>query len=311
MKTPESDAAMAAVRAQIDAIDDRILAAIQERARLVEQVRALKAAQAARLPAPAEDAPRLPPTPLRPAREAQILRRISQLSDSPMPFGGTAAIWHELIASSVVMQGGVTVSVYAPGEGPERDRVWKAARTRFGALTPLVARGSAGRMIQDLQGPEPAAGVAPGDLSPDEQGEVWWRACLDSSPRAPKILAALPFAPEPGEGIDAWLLAAAPLEPSGDDVTLFGLRMGAPISRAQISARLARAAEALGIEARLAALAPDALLIACEGAHADPRSPARGALAEAFEIDPQDLATAGLYARPLPPPSPGGGSGGA
>ncbi len=314
---------MAAVRAQIDAVDDRILAAIQERARLVEQVRALKAAQAAsqtaREQAAREQAaresenptalqngaapPSTPPsTPLRPAREAQILRRIARLSSSPMPFGGTAAIWHELIASSVVMQGGLTVSVYAPGEGPERDRVWKAARTRFGALTPLTGRSSAGRMIQDLQGPEPAAGVAPGDLSPDSHGEVWWRACLDSSPLAPKILAALPFAPEAGEGIDAWLLAAAPLEPSGDDVTLFGLRTGAPISRAQISARLARATEALGIEARLAALVPDALLIACEGAHADPHSPVKAALAEAFDIDPQDLTTAGLYARPLPPP---------
>ncbi|MDD2867203.1 chorismate mutase [Neomegalonema sp.] len=308
MRTPDADAPMAAVRAQIDAVDDRILAAIQERARLVEQVRALKAARReeaapqAALPPASGIQPR---TPLRLAREAQILRRLSRLSllsGSPMPFGGTAAIWHELIASSVAMQGGVTVSVYAPGEGPERERVWRAARTRFGVLTPLVGRASAGRMIQDLQGPEPAAGVAPGDLSPDSGGEVWWRACLDSSPLAPRILAALPFAPETGEGIDAWLLGVGPLEPSGDDVTLFGLRASAPISRAQIAARLGRVMEALGVEARLAALAPDALLIACEGAHVEPDSPVRKALAEGFDADPQDLVAAGLYARPLPPP---------
>lgn len=293
---------MAAVRAQIDAVDDQIHAAIQERARLVGRVRELKALQTATQgevhPAPAGRASS-PRTPLRPAREAQILRRLFLRSVSALPFGVTAAVWRELISGAVLLQGGLTVSVFAPGEGPERERVWRAARTHFGAMTPLVARSSAGRMIQDIQGAEPAAGIAPGDLDPDSHGEVWWRACLDSSPLAPRILAALPFAPEPGGGIDAWLVAVAPLEPSGDDVTLFGLRPGAPISRAQIAARLGRVTAATGVEARLAALAPDALLISCEGAHHEPGALARRALAEAFEIDPQDVSTAGLYARPL------------
>ncbi len=304
MGMAEAESAMAAVRAEIDAIDDEIHAAVQRRARLVERVRQIKAAQASATAAqasatePGKAAPTR--TPLRPAREAQILRRLAARADtSAQPFGVTAAIWREIISGAVLMQGGLTVSVFAPGEGPERDRVWRAARTHFGALTPLVARASAGRMIQDIQGPEPAVGVAPGQLEPNAGGEIWWRACVDPSPLAPRIVAALPFAPEPGGGVDAWLAAVSPLEPSGDDVTLFGMRLAQPMSRAAIAARLGRLAAATGVEARLAALTPDALLLACDGAHLEPQSLLRSAMAFAFEVDPQDLVVAGLYARPL------------
>ena len=187
-----------AVRARIDQVDDALLKLVEERAELAAAVAAAKAAQG--------DAGRFG---LRPAREAQVLRRLLGEPHSAASAALIVRIWRELMGESLALQGPFTLSCW--GEGGLA-RTVELARLRFGAAPPLAKAKTADEAIAAARGTGAVAVLA---LEP---GQSWWARIL-AEPKV-RVFSALPCLKVWGP-MAALAVADAPIEPSGSDDTFW------------------------------------------------------------------------------------------
>lgn len=195
---PTSPLSLDAVRARIDAVDAELLALVGERAALARAVAQAKAA--------AGDAGKFG---LRPAREAQIMRRLLKDRDPAASPALIVRIWREIIGDSLGQQGPFHLTVWG---GKLESRAVELARLRFGVAPKLTL---AGKPEQALAAARTLGGVGVLALTPDSG---WWGRLL-AEPRL-KVFATLPC-------LTAWgptaALAVAEVEvgPSGADQTLW------------------------------------------------------------------------------------------
>jgi chorismate mutase len=188
---------LAAVRTRIDAVDDALLKLIEERSELAFAVAAAKAA--------AGDSGRFG---LRPAREAQLLRRLLAERKAAEP-GLIVRIWRELIGSSLKVQGPFQLTCWGDGD---LARTVELARLRFGAAPPLA----------HAKTPEEAVAAARllggvGVLALSSETPWWGRLLAEPKVR---VFAALPCLKAWGP-MSALAVADAPIEPSGSDETFW------------------------------------------------------------------------------------------
>ena len=187
-----------AVRARIDAVDDALLKLVEERAELAAAVAAAKIAQG--------DGGRFG---LRPAREAQVLRR---LLAEPHQAAGAALIvriWREMMGESLALQGPFRLTCWGDGQ---LARTVELTRFRFGAAPPL----SHARTAEDaIAAARETGGVAVLALA---DGAAWWGRLL-AEPKV-RVFAALPCLKAWGP-MSALAIADAPIEPSGSDDTFW------------------------------------------------------------------------------------------
>ena len=189
---------LAAVRARIDEVDTALLALVEERAELAKAVAAAKAAQG--------DAGRFG---LRPAREAQVLRR---LLAQPRKAAGTALvvrIWRELMGDNLAKQGPFQLTAWG---GVDLARTVELARLRFGVAPPLRHAASP---EEALAAAKAEGGVGVLALARDS---AWWGRLL-AEPRI-RVFAALPCLKAWGP-MAALAVADVPIEPSGADETFW------------------------------------------------------------------------------------------
>jgi chorismate mutase len=195
---PTSPLSLDAVRARIDAVDAELLALIGERAALARAVAQAKAADG--------DGGKFG---LRPAREAQIMRRLLKDRDPAASPALVVRVWREIIGDSLSQQGPFHLTVWG---GKLEARAVELARLRFGVapnLT-LVARPEAALAAARTPG-----GVGVLALTPDSS---WWGRLL-AEPTL-KVFATLPC-------LAAWgptaAVAVAQVEvgPTGADQTLW------------------------------------------------------------------------------------------
>jgi chorismate mutase / prephenate dehydratase len=224
-----SSDSLPALRDELDALDDRILALLMERAAVVERVAAIKQGG-----------------PLRPGREAAILRRLLARHSGAFPRSAVVRVWREIFASSIAQQQNFSVAVCDPAMD---GRFAAAAREHLGALTPLrVYRSSAQAIGEVVEGRASAAILPlPGEASAEGSGAGpgWWPGLLQQHQKGRiHVVARLPFwgpRPEGAPGVQALVVAASAADPSGDDMSLIALEMDAQISRASLSTALAAA----------------------------------------------------------------------
>ncbi len=245
--SPPRPRSLDALRAELDAIDDALLAALQRRAAVVAEVAALKNGG----------------VPLRPGREAAILRRLlGHAAGGPLPRQALVRIWREILAGSLAQQGHFTVAVCEPGGG-QKGAIGLLAREHFGALTPLHFHRSPSQAIGDLAAGTAWVAVLPPPAEEDAGGALWWTSLLHqdgmSLGRADhggtaergriQVVARLPFwaaRPEGTPSAAAFVVAAIPPDASGADRTLFGLEFSAETSRARLASQIAAAGLAAG-----------------------------------------------------------------
>ncbi len=189
---------LSAVRARIDAVDEALLKLVEERAELASAVAAAKAAQG--------DAARFG---LRPAREAQVLRRLLAEPHKAASAALVVRIWREMMGESLALQGPFRLTVWG---GADPGRTVELARLRFGAAPAL---GQASSPEEALAAARQAGGV--GVLALDRR-TPWWGRLL-AEPRL-KVVAALPCLKVWGP-LGALAVADAPVEPSGADETFW------------------------------------------------------------------------------------------
>ncbi|MAJ92882.1 MAG: chorismate mutase [Rhodospirillaceae bacterium] len=213
---------LAALREELDSIDNALHDLLMRRAAIAAGVRASKG-----------DAPVW-----RPAREAQILRRLMTRHTGPFPRATIIQLWREIVSAMVRLQGEFAVAVYAQdGERLCRDM----ARDHFGGETPLSLHSSARAVLNAVQEGTATVGVLP---IPEDSEEAPWWPTLAGIARGGNVsvCARLPFAPiAPGNGDSALCVASISPDESGDDRSFFVLRTSSEVSRARLNDAIAAA----------------------------------------------------------------------
>lgn len=213
-KAEPAPVSLDATRQRIDAIDAEILRLVDERAAIGHLVAAAKRA--------AGDTG----FGLRPAREAQVLRRVLALPREAASDGLVVRIWREMIGENLTIQGPFHLSVWGGRDGA---RTAEFARLRFGFSPPLVA---AAKPEDALAAARTPGGVAICALTPDS---AWWGRLL-AEPKL-RVFAALPCLAAWGP-LSAVAVAAIAVEPTGDDITFWVT--DAPQASAAIEEALSR-----------------------------------------------------------------------
>ncbi len=175
---------LAALRAEIDMLDDALHDLLMRRAGVVARL----AASRAKGEGPA----------LRPGREAAILRRLLARHEGPFPRGALVRIWREVLNGNTAIQNPLSAAAWLDEAGIE------VLRAHLGLNAPVLRCADAAAAIAAR-----AAGQA-GLVALPAAGR-WWRL-LDPAQLA--VSARLPLL---GPGATVLLLSPVPPDPSGDD----------------------------------------------------------------------------------------------
>ncbi|MET0183318.1 MAG: chorismate mutase [Caulobacterales bacterium] len=189
-----------AVRAELDAVDDKILALLAERLKIADGLPALKS-----------DA-----VPMRPAREIQMMRRLIAAASEPVEPDLIVELWRVLIAANVRRHGPVDVVV---GGGADPVRLHDIARRHYGSRTRIHrATDPRAALSRAAETPNMVAIVPwPG---PSGAGG-WWPTLSESRYHKVALIAALPFRGDRAADPEAAVFCKnVPLEPAGQDITV-------------------------------------------------------------------------------------------
>jgi len=184
-------------RNAIDAIDDQIMALLNERSLLVKQVGLTKHSTQEKGIAY-----------MRSGREADVIKRIyAVLKEGVFPAEAAVHIWRMVICASLSLESDFSISV------PEGDNTaYCMSREYFGAFTPILQTQNYQQVIANLIEGKAQAGV----FSLDNRTEKWWR----NLPEDIKIFACLPALITPDTPITTYAVAKLIPEQTGDDTTL-------------------------------------------------------------------------------------------
>lgn len=210
------------LRREIDRIDDALVDLLQERVEVVRRVALVKNdRQQGRLA-------------MRPARDAEILRRLVARAGGRLPAATIVAMWRELISATTQLQTPFRASVYVPEGQPA---FWDLTRGHVGCLTPLIRADSPGHALRAIGTGAAHLAVLP---APDET-DLWWRALIGSREPALRIVGRLPFCTSDANAEPpAVVVAALEPEPSSDDLTILAIEAAGEISRARLAETLER-----------------------------------------------------------------------
>lgn len=259
---PPAPRSLASLRRAIDSIDDSIHDLLMQRAEIMDDV------AKAKLRDGGAEAPLF-----RPAREAEILRRLVARNRAPLPAALIVRLWREIIVELTRLQGPLKVAVPA---GRSDATIAALARDHFGAhvLRPVA---SIAALINAVAKRRVQLGVLPAPGGRGAAGAWWQRLPADV-----RILARLPFlrAATGRASADAVVIGRQPFEASGDDalyVRIAGakgkrapLALGRSIASARRAGRTVTLVETeLSLEEARVRLG-DAGTIECLGGYARP-----------------------------------------
>jgi chorismate mutase/prephenate dehydratase len=135
--------ALAALREEIDAIEARILALLNERTRRTSEVGRLKAEGGS--------------TPFVPARELEIFERLERQNPGPFPTAAIRAVYREIISASIALQRGVSVAYL----GPPATYTHQAAIQQFGQMADLRPAATTDAIFAQVESGQAEFGVVP------------------------------------------------------------------------------------------------------------------------------------------------------
>jgi chorismate mutase len=173
----EKPPSLADLRREIDRIDEGMHALLMERGDIIDRL--IKAKQTLEKGSA-----------FRPAREADMMRRLVERHRGLLPLDTAEGIWRVIISSFTYVQAPYSVHAdLTPGEAAMRD----SARFHFGFTTPLVPHLGAAGVVNALNAAPGDLGLVPAVAVPG--AGAWWTLIEDKD--APKIIARLPFIERP------------------------------------------------------------------------------------------------------------------
>lgn len=191
-----------ALRAEIDRVDDSLLALIVERTDLARAIAAAKAGATGHATTIG----------LRPARETALLRRLTAAAAGRIEPHVIMEVWRALMSANLQRQGVVRVAIAADGDTLA---LWDLARAQFGAGAPIEVASDVRAALARTQQDQATLALAPWPCALGRG--AWWTALAEQPFQDLVIAAALPG----GSATPAAaLVGRLPLEPAGEDRTL-------------------------------------------------------------------------------------------
>ena len=221
----EVETTLEELRRKIDGIDDAIHDLLMKRTALAEDVRTAKT--------PVESGS------YRPAREAEILRRLVARHGGSFPKPVLVRIWREITAAMLHLQGPFSVAVLVP-EG--RHWYWDHAREHFGASVPMTGYQNVRSVVAAVGDGTVAVGVLP--LPEEDETAPWWPSLATNQTTRTRIVARIPFAgggSGHGDTAGALVIGDMAQEPTGSDRSFLSFRASNEVSRARLAEVLTEA----------------------------------------------------------------------
>ncbi len=173
MTHPFAPPSLADLRAEIDRIDETMHRLLMERSDIIDRLVRVKRTQGAE-----------GGSAFRPAREAEMMRRLVERHQGLLPLDTVESIWRVIIATFTYVQAPYAVHAdLAVGEPAMRD----SARFHFGFTVPFVPHMGASGVIEAVAASRGDLGLLPATVG----ATPWWTAL--EADGAPKIIARLPF----------------------------------------------------------------------------------------------------------------------
>ena len=224
-KSSRSDApSLANLRREIDRIDEAMHGLLIERSEIIDRLIKVKEKQ--------EHG-----SAFRPAREADMMRRLVDRHKGILPLDTAESIWRVIISTFTYLQAPFSVHAdLSAGAAPMRD----SARFHFGFTVPFVAHMGAAAVVAAVSKSAGDLGLVP--ALPTAGAGAWWNALEFDS--APKIIARLPFldrADHPA-ALPVFVISRAANDAMVTEVEIWSMR---------VSGWSAKAAKALGTLAEL------------------------------------------------------------
>src|SRR6202161_1559476 len=168
-KTPS----LADLRQEIDRIDEAMHALLIERGQIIERLIAVKKTEESG-------------SAFRPAREADMMRRLVQRHHGSLPLDTAESIWRVIISTFTYVQAPFSVHAdLSAGDAVMRD----SARFHFGFTVPFVPHMGAASVVETVSRSKGDLGLVPAFAVAG--ASAWWAALEFDT--APKIIARLPF----------------------------------------------------------------------------------------------------------------------
>ena len=165
--------ALADLRREIDRIDASMHELLIERGETIDQLIAVKKTEETG-------------SAFRPAREAEMMRRLVRRHHGSLPLDTAESIWRVIISTFTYVQAPFSVHAdLSAGDALMRD----SARFHFGFTVPFVAHMGAATVVEAVTTSKGDLGLVPAFAIAG--GGPWWTALEFAS--APKIIARLPF----------------------------------------------------------------------------------------------------------------------
>ena len=245
------------LRREVDGIDDAMHDLLIRRAEVSRAIALVKQ------PGAGADVGSLTPA-MRPAREAEILRRLLARHRGDLPPQVVVRIWREIIAASLRMQSKYQLHVFA---GNHETAFLNLANAYFGLLAPIRSHPRVSLVVHACTEETNSLGLVPLPEIEDP-GAAWWAQLAPAGQPGPRVIAKLPFVTNGDELPSAYVIGAIEQEASGDDTTLLLLEISAGLSRTKLQSLL----QGAGFKAKLAATGrtsdkkvPDEALIEVKG----------------------------------------------
>jgi chorismate mutase len=161
------------LRKEIDRIDEAMHQLLMERGEIIDRLIAVKRSQASG-------------SAFRPAREAEMMRRLVKRHKGILPLDTAESIWRVIISTFTFVQAPFSVHAdLSAGDALMRD----SARFHFGFTVPFVAHMGAAAVVAAVSASKGDLGLVPAFAVPS--AGAWWSALEFDA--APKIIARLPF----------------------------------------------------------------------------------------------------------------------
>jgi chorismate mutase len=207
-KPSQSEAlSLAELRREIDRIDEAMHRLLMERGEIIDRLIATKQTQETG-------------SAFRPAREADMMRRLVDRHKGILPLDTAESIWRVIISTFTYVQAPFSVHAdLSAGDAAMRD----SARFHFGFTVPFVPHADAASVVAAVSDSRGDLGLVPA-FGAAGTG-AWWSALESDS--APKIIARLPFverADHPA-GVPVFVISRAAAEAMVRDVEVWSVRL--------------------------------------------------------------------------------------
>jgi chorismate mutase len=165
------------LRREIDRIDEALHGLLMQRGEIIDRLIAVKQTQESG-------------SAFRPAREAEMMRRLLNRHKGILPLETAESIWRVIISTFTYVQAPFSTHAdLSAGEAAMRD----SARFHFGFTVPFVPHMGAASVVAAVSGSRGDLGLVPAFATAGVG--AWWNALEFDS--APKIIARLPFVERP------------------------------------------------------------------------------------------------------------------